>query len=166
MEPILGEIRLFSFGFTPSGWAVCNGQLLMINQNQALFSILGTTYGGNGVTTFALPDLRGRVPVHVGNGIRLGQMGGEESHVLTVNEMPAHTHHVMGSSQNATLAEAAESVWGTTSDPKFYTANQPNIPMSIQALSPTGSSQAHANMQPYNVANYCIAIQGMYPSRN
>lgn len=164
-EPFLGEIRLFSFARIPRGWMPCNGQLLAINTNQALYSLLGTLYGGNGTTTFALPDLRGRVPVHIGNGIKLGQIAGEEAHTLTINEMPAHTHQVSGSSQNATVKVASGNVWGVTTN-AFYTTNQPNVSMSPQALSTSGSSQAHPNMQPYNVINYCMAIVGIYPQRN
>jgi len=164
-EPYVGEIRLFGFGTVPRGWARCDGQVLQINTNQVLYSILGATYGGNGTSTFALPDLRGRVPVHVSSSIKLGQKDGEETHVLTTNEMPAHTHVVNGSSESATLKVATGSVWGASTN-NIYSVNQLNTNMSAQALSTSGNSQPHQNMQPYSVANYCIALVGIYPSRN
>ncbi len=164
-EPYVGEIRLFSFGRIPRGWALCDGRVLPINTNQALYSILGTTYGGDGRTTFALPDLRGRVPVHVGNGVPLGQKAGEETHVLTINEMPAHTHVVNGSSDSATVKAASGNVWGASTN-NIYSDNQLNTYMNTQALSTSGNSLPHQNMQPYSVANYCMALVGIYPSRN
>ncbi|MFJ7406770.1 MULTISPECIES: phage tail protein [unclassified Lysinibacillus] len=164
-DPFVGEIKLFSFRRVPRGWALCDGQLLSINTNQALFSLLGITYGGNGVTTFALPDLRGRVPIHVGNGVTLGQKAGQETHTLTSNEMPAHTHVVTASAESATLKVATGNVWGTTTV-NMYASNQLNTHMNAQALSPSGNSQSHQNMQPYSVANYCIALIGIYPPRN
>ncbi|KOY82056.1 phage tail protein [Lysinibacillus macroides] len=164
-EPFLGEIRLFSFGGVPRGWMRCDGQVLQINTHQALYSLVGATYGGNGVTTFALPDLRGRVPVHVGNGVTLGQKAGEEIHTLTINEMPAHNHVVNGGSESATLRAAAGHVWGATLKDTYETA-QPSTQMNMQALSTTGNSQPHQNMQPFSVVNYCIAITGIYPTRN
>ncbi|TSI05171.1 phage tail protein [Lysinibacillus sp. BW-2-10] len=163
-EPFIGEIKCFSFGKIPSGWAPCNGQLLPINQYQALYAILGTTYGGDGITTFALPDLRGRVPVHVGNGVTLGQKAGEEAHTLTVNEMPAHTHPVTASSSAANKRTPAGNVWGSPTTNVY--ATQSNTVMSMQALTTAGSSNAHPNMQPYNVANYCIALIGIFPTQN
>lgn len=164
-EQYLGEIRLFGFGTVPSGWARCDGQVLQINTNQALYSILGATYGGNGSSTFALPDLRGRVPVHVSSSITRGQKAGEEAHVLTTNEMPTHTHIVNGSSESATLKVATGNVWGKSTN-NIYSVDQPNTNMNTQALSTSGNSQPHQNMQPYSVANYCIALVGIYPSRN
>ncbi len=160
-EPFLGELKLMSFNFAPKGWAQCNGQLLPINQNQALFSLLGTTYGGNGQTTFGLPDMRGRVPIHRGSFTQ-GQTVGEESHTLTSAEMPAHNHNVSASSQNGDQAEpkilaAAANVYAT---PSNFT------PIAPGTVGNTGGSQAHENRQPYLVLNWCIALQGIFPSRN
>ncbi len=164
-EPFFGEIKLFSFGRVPKGWALCDGKQLPINTNQALYSLLGTVYGGDGVRTFALPDLRGRVPVHVGNGVTLGQKAGEETHMLTINEMPTHRHIVTASSESATLKMATGHVWATSTD-NIYSTDQLNTNMNVQALSTSGNSLPHQNMQPYSVANYCIALVGIYPSRN
>jgi microcystin-dependent protein len=163
-EPFLSEIRIMSFSFAPKGWAMCNGQLLPINQNQALFSLLGTTYGGDGRVNFALPDLRGRVPLHVGAGLTLGNKGGEQSHTVTMNEMPMHTHALQGSSSNADVVVPTGNVLATSSQ-LYGPANQ------LTTLDPTtngsvGGSQAHLNMQPYLTLTFCIALQGIFPSPN
>jgi microcystin-dependent protein len=163
-EPFLGEIRVFSFNFAPRGWALCNGQLLPINQNQALFSILGTTYGGDGRTTFALPNLQGRTPIHFGGGFVLGQNGGEESHTLSLSEMPTHTHGGLGSGNAADQQTPAGSVWAVTPS-NAYSSNL-NGSMSAAAVGPVGGSQPHQNLSPYSVLNFCIALQGIFPSRN
>lgn len=165
-EPFIGEICLFPFQFAPRGWALCNGQLLQINQNQKLFSILGTTYGGNGTTTFALPDLRGRVPVQSGKGVVLGEMAGEENHTLLVNEMPAHTHAIYGSTATASIGVAQNNTWATTPATNIYSTGNELHQMHPQALSSAGKGQPHDNMQPYTVLNYCIAVAGIYPSRS
>jgi microcystin-dependent protein len=165
-EPFLGEIRLFSGNFPPRGWALCDGSLLPINQNQALYSLLGTTYGGNGQTTFALPDLRGRVPVHPGNGVTLGQNSGEEAHTLTEAEMPLHTHTVSGSNSTGTSRNPDGGSWAITGETTLAYNQTPNVGMNRQSLSEAGGSQPHTNMQPYIVLNFCIAIEGIYPSRN
>lgn len=163
-EPFIGEIKLFSCNFAPKGWALCDGALLPINSNQALFAILGTTYGGNGTTTFALPDLRGRVPRHQGNGVTLGQAAGEEGHTLTQAEMPMHNHLAYASSQTGTTKSAEGGVWAQTDFEKYApTADQV---MSGQALSTSGGSQPHSNMQPYLALNFCIAVVGIFPSQN
>lgn len=162
--PFLGEVKIFSFPNVPQGWAQCNGQFMPINQNQALFSLLGTTYGGNGQTTFALPDLRGRVPIHRGSGFTLGVGGGQEVHTLTQNEMPAHTHFAQAASNQANTALPAGN----------YLAQALNLyhsPDSLTSLNPTvvsnyGGSQPHNNMQPFLVLNICIALIGIFPSRN
>jgi microcystin-dependent protein len=166
-EPFLSEIRLMSFNFAPKGWALCNGQLLPINQNQALFALLGTTYGGNGQTNFALPDLRGRVPVHVGAGFSLGQRGGEEAHTLNIQELPTHLHLVQAASGQATTGTPDPSLVLSTSAGSFaYAAPQNLVPMDASSLSNVGGNQPHTNMQPYLTLNFCIALQGIFPSQN
>lgn len=161
-EWFLGEIRIFAFGWVPDGWLPCNGQLLSINQNSALFALLGTTYGGDGISTFALPNLQGRAPVHVGNGVDLGQSSGEEKHTLTTQEMPQHTHQVLASSNDANEASPAKDYWATST----YTLYDfdANVALAAGAISNTGGNQPHPNMQPYLVANFCIAMQGIFPS--
>ncbi len=163
-EPFLAEVRLFSFAFAPRGWAVCNGQLLPINQNQALFSLIGNTYGGDGRTTFALPDLRGRTPVHFGNGVTLGQSAGEEGHALAVAELPMHNHQASAGT-DATAPSPSGNVWGTVAGQSFY-ANAASATMSASAIGTAGQGQPHSNMQPSLVMNFCMALQGLYPSRN
>src|SRR5688572_23350284 len=162
-EPFLSEIRIMSFNFPPKGWALCNGQLMPINQNQALFSLLGTTYGGNGQTTFALPDLRGRVPIHTGDGFTLGEAGGASAHTLTMPEMPAHTH-----TQNATTNPATTNTPGNavvlarSTGANLYGTAAANLQaMSPQAPGNAGGSQAHENRQPFLVLSFCIALQGI-----
>ena len=164
-EPFIGEIRIVSFGFAPRGWATCDGQLLPINQNQALFSLLGTTYGGNGQITFALPDLRGRAPVHVGSHTQ-GERGGEEQHTLIAAEMPTHAHDLMASSTDGDSAVAQGHVLARRRDQPYLPP-----PASLQAMragtvANVGGGQAHTNLQPYLVLNFCVALQGIFPSRN
>ena len=169
-EPFLAEIRQFGFNFPPRGWAQCNGQILPINQNQSLYSLLGTTYGGDGRTTFGLPDLRGRTPVHFGSGINQGQKGGVESHMLTTAEMPQHTHSSSASTAtgnqgsdtsptNNVLASQARRELPIYAEPTSLTALRP-------AVTNTGGGQSHENMQPFLAVNFCIALQGLFPSRN
>jgi microcystin-dependent protein len=165
--PYLSEIKLMSFNFAPKGWATCDGQLLPINQNQALFSLLGTTYGGNGQTNFALPDLRGRVPTHTGGqGHFLGERGGEQAHTLTMSEIPQHFHTASATSTSGDLFVATGNVLAA-SPAQLYapaTANLTTlIPSSVTTM---GGSQAHENMQPYLVLVFCIALQGIFPSQN
>ncbi|MCP1308603.1 phage tail protein [Paenibacillus tyrfis] len=162
-EPFLGEIRLFAFTFAPEGWAFCDGQLLPISQNQALFSLLGTTYGGNGSTTFALPDLRGRVAIHRSADFTQGQTGGEVSHTLTISELPSHTHQAIGSSDAANSVLPVNSTWALADS---LTYNQSgNSQLSPAAISSVGGNQPHNNMQPFLVLNYCIALRGIFPPR-
>lgn len=165
-EPFLSEIRIMSFGFAPQGWAMCNGQFLPINQNQALFSLLGTTYGGNGQTTFALPDLRGKTPIHTGGqiGATLGQVGGQSFHTVILSELPTHTHFAQASSNNADNVIPTDNVFGVV-------AGLYGPPTSLTTLQPAtvtnvGGSQPHENRQPFTVLNFCIALQGIFPSRN
>jgi microcystin-dependent protein len=162
--PFLAEIRIMSFNFPPKGWAFCNGQLLPINQNQALFSLLGTTYGGDGQTTFALPNLQGRVPIDVGNGFVLGEISGEETHTLIQSEMPAHTHTVVASSNAADQGSPQNNYWANESS-NAYTAS-PDSAMSPSAVTNVGGSQPHENRSPYLVLSFCIALQGIFPSQN
>jgi len=160
-EPFLSEIRIVSFNFAPKGWALCNGQFLPINQNQALFSLLGTTFGGNGQTTFALPDFRGRMPIHVGGGHSLGERGGETAQTLTLNELPQHTH----------VPRATSSVGGATgptgnafaASHGSYAASA-TASMHASAIAAVGGSQPHENMPPYLTLNFVIALQGIFPS--
>jgi microcystin-dependent protein len=163
-NPFMGEIKIISWNFPPKGWAFCNGQLLPINQNQALFSILGTTYGGNGQTTFALPDLRGRAPVHVGTGIVLGERSGETAHTLNLSELPAHTHAPVGNSQPANSGTPLGNLWAKGASSSFGAT--PNVTMSPASILATGGGQPHENMSPYLVLNFIIALQGIFPSRN
>jgi microcystin-dependent protein len=163
-EPFLSEIRLMSFVFAPKGWAPCNGQLLPINQNQALFSLLGTTFGGDGRVNFALPDLRARVPIHVGNSHTLGERGGEQAHTLSIAELPTHTHQLTGSASDADVVLPTDNVVGRSS--QVY-----GPPAQLTALDPStssvvGGSQAHLNMQPFLTLSFCIALQGIFPSPN
>lgn len=165
-EPFLGEIKLFAMTYAPKGWALCDGSLLAISQNQPLFSLLGTMYGGDGRTTFALPDLRGRTPVFYGQGITIGQAAGEENHTLTTAEMPMHTHTAYASSSTATVKTPAGNTWAApdNASANTYQAAADGV-MSEQALGQAGASLPHPNMQPYTVLNFCISLTGIYPSR-
>lgn len=161
-EPFLSEIRIMSFVFAPKGWALCNGQLLPINQNQALFSLLGTTFGGDGRVNFALPDLRGRTPIHVGSGHSLGERGGEQAHTLSISELPEHVHVAQGT--NAAGAQAAtNNVLGGTGANSYGPAANLTA-MAAGMVTNTGGSQAHLNMQPFLTLTFSIALQGIFPS--
>ena len=164
-EPFLSEIRIFSFGFAPKGWATCDGQLLPINQNQALFSLLGTTFGGNGQTTFALPDLRARAPIHVGSEHTLGERGGEQAHALSISEIPTHTHVMNASSTPGNAAIPTGTVLGS---PLNLSYRPPDALTSFapSTVANVGGSQAHLNMQPFLTLNFSIALQGIFPSPN
>lgn len=163
-EQFLGEIRVVAFNFPPKGWAFCNGQTLAINQNQALFALLGTMYGGNGITTFQLPNFQGRLPLHVGQGFQQGQNGGEETHTLTISEMPAHLHPVLASSNPASQPSPA-GAFATDTGRNVY-ATSGNAVMAQQAVAPAGQSQPHENRSPFLVLNFCIALVGIFPSQN
>lgn len=164
-EPFLSEIRMFSFVFAPRGWALCNGQLLPINQNQALFALLGTTFGGNGQVNFALPDLRARTPIHVGSGHTLGERGGEQAHTLSIGEMPTHTHALEASSATASTNTPTPSLGlASSSGSNAYGPANNLVAMAPGSVTSSGGSQAHLNMQPFLTINFAIALQGIFPS--
>lgn len=168
--PYLGEVRIVSFNFPPKGWAFCNGQLLPIPQNQALFSLLGTTYGGDGKTTFGLPNLQTRVPVCSGNGaglpgVSLGQAGGEATHTLTIPEMAGHAHAAQASQISANATNPAGSLLGSNVSFSIFSPSAPNTTLVSGTIGKAGSGQPHDNMQPYLVLNFVIALTGIFPSR-
>ena len=175
-EPYLGQILIVSFDFAPKGWAQCNGQIMPIAQNTAVFSLIGTYYGGDGFSTFALPDLRGRVPIHQGTGpglspYNVGQVGGSETVTLLLEQMPAHTHQMMGQSSLGTLTSPFSSngtgyIWAAQSRLNIYSAAVPDTAMGAQSITSAGGNLPHPNMSPYLVLNYIIALQGVFPSRN
>lgn len=166
--PYLGEIRIMSFNFPPRGWTLCNGQFLPINQNQPLFSLIGTQYGGNGQTTFALPDFKGRTPIHMSNSHTIGEKAGEESHSLTISELPTHTHQLKAKDNAVTtnVPTAVTSLGRTDPNQIYNTSGQNLVVMKNEAVSAIGGNQPHNNMQPFLVLNFCIALQGIFPSRN
>lgn len=164
--PYMSEIRMMAFNFPPKGWAFCNGQFLPINQNQALFSLLGTTYGGNGQTTFALPNLQGRVPIHTGAGFVLGQAAGQEAHSVTQSEMPAHNHAINASSLPGNTPVPGGSVLASPLNLTWSPLKDPVTTLAPGTIGNAGGSQPHTNMQPYAVLNFCIALQGVFPSQN
>lgn len=164
-EPFLAEVRMVGFNFAPRGWAFCDGQILPINQNQSLYSLLGTTYGGDGRTTFALPDLRGRTPIHVDGAHREGQKSGEETHTLSANEMPQHTHLVQATNNPATSDDPSGKVLATAATDTYGAFTSP-VNAGTGSIANAGGGQAHENMQPYLAVNFCIALQGLFPSRN
>ena len=166
-EPFLSEIRIMSFVFAPKGWALCNGQLMPINQNQALFSLLGTTFGGDGRVNFALPDQRGRTPIHVGGGHTLGERGGEQAHTISIAELPTHVHVANAANIPATTSNPSSSVMlSQSAQSNLYSAPTNLVAMAPDTLGNVGGSQAHLNMQPFLVLNFCIALQGIFPSPN
>ena len=164
-EPFLSEIRIMSFNFPPKGWALCNGQLLPINQNQALFSLLGTTYGGDGRVNFALPDLQGRVPIHEGQGHVLGEKGGEQAHTLTISEMPLHLHVANASNNAGSTNLPANNLLGNSAPNTLYGPAQNLGAMIAGTVANVGGSQPHLNMQPFLTLNFSIALQGIFPSQ-
>ena len=165
-EPFLAEIRIVGFNFAPRGWAFCDGQILPINQNQSLYSLLGTTYGGDGRTTFALPDLRGRTPVHIGNGFLLGEKSGEETHTLSAAEMPQHDHALRASADGGSTPLPTGNVLASSAPSEQYHPPTTMVPLAAGTVANVGGGQAHDNMQPYLALSFCIALQGLFPSRN
>lgn len=165
-EPFLSEIRIFSFNFAPKGWALCNGQTLPINQNQALFSLLGTMYGGNGQTTFQLPNLRGRVPVHEGDGLNLAEAAGSTAVTINQQQMPTHTHIISASKTDGNTQTPTGAILAREVGNIYRPANAGTITLNPEIITSVGGSQPHTNMMPYLVLNFCIALQGIFPSQN
>jgi microcystin-dependent protein len=169
-EPFLSEIRIMSFGFPPKGWAMCNGQLLPINQNQALFSLLGTTFGGDGRVNFALPNLQGRTPIHVGPGFTLGNSAGEQAHTTTIGELPTHAHALQASNSNADapvpFSNNQGNVVAASPSALYDPSSHPLTTMNTGSVTNAGGNQPHLNMQPFLALNFCIALQGIFPSPN
>ena len=163
-QPYVGEIRMFAGNYAPSGWLFCEGQLLPIAENETLFQLIGTSYGGNGQTTFALPDLRGRLPVHQGNGVAVAQAGGAEQVTLTAQQMPAHAHAAHGSAQDATQAAAGGHALARTKAINLYHVAAPNAAMAPAAIAAAGGGQAHTNVQPYLCVHFIISLFGIFPS--
>jgi microcystin-dependent protein len=164
--PFLGEIKIISWNYAPKGWAFCNGQLLPINQNQPLFSLLGTMYGGNGQTNFALPDFRGKIPMHIGSGHTQGEVGGEYAHTVTLSEMPTHTHFLQGTNNVGTDPNPSANVILSKSVANSFGPATNLVAMNANSVGNVGGSQPHENKQPYLVLNFVIALQGIFPSRN
>ena len=170
-EPFIGEIMMVGYTFCPRSWAEANGQLLSISSNTALFSLYGTTFGGDGQTTFALPDLRGRVPINTGQGAglsnrALGQQGGSETNTLTANQLPPHSHSLNGTTAAANAVDPSGNILANTGRSDTYTSSAPNAQMNSGAIGATGGGQAVNNMQPFLTIRYCVALNGVYPSRN
>jgi microcystin-dependent protein len=162
-QPYVGEIRMFAGNFAPAGWLFCEGQLLPISENETLFQLIGTTYGGDGVSTFALPDLRGRVPLHQGNGFILAETGGVEQVTLTASQIPAHNHALAASTSVATLSNPSNSLTGQAAT-KIYRVGNPSVTLNPASVSPVGGSQPHTNFQPYLCVNFIISLFGIFPS--
>jgi microcystin-dependent protein len=169
-QPFVGEIAIVGFNFEPNGWAFCDGRLMAISQDDALFALIGTTYGGDGQTTFALPDLRGRVPIHQGsNGFGsfvMGQTGGEETVTLTINQIPIHEHTISGQSGLGSTAIPTGGVWASQSQLNVYSSASADTPMNPASISTAGGSQPHDNRSPFLTVNYIISLFGIFPSQN
>jgi microcystin-dependent protein len=163
-QPYVGEIRMFAGNFAPAGWMFCEGQLLPISENETLFQLIGTTYGGDGESTFALPDLRGRIPIHQGNGFILAETGGAEEITLTVQQIPAHSHPLLGANIIANDANPVSNVLAESSVVSMYQAAAANAPMAAQSVGPVGGSQPHTNFQPYLCVDFIISLFGIFPS--
>lgn len=163
-QPYVGEIRMFAGNFAPAGWMFCEGQLLPISENETLFNLIGTTYGGDGQSTFALPDLRGRLPLHMGNSLILAETGGAEEITLTVSQIPAHSHPLLASSSSATLATPVNNLLAESVNISLYIEDQTSSNMNAASVSPVGGSQPHTNFQPYLCVNFIISLFGIFPS--
>jgi microcystin-dependent protein len=164
-DAYLGEIRMFGGNYAPVGWAVCDGSVVSISQNEALYSLLGTTYGGDGVTTFAVPDLRGRAPMHQAGGYPLGQKGGTESVTLLTNNLASHAHTPMAQSANGTASSPSGTVWAGNSDYACFATQNPSAAFNPGTIGPSGGNQPHENMMPFTTINFIIAVEGIYPSQ-
>ena len=165
-QPFVGEIRMFGGNFAPAGWAFCDGRLIPISENDVLFQLIGTTYGGDGESTFALPNLQSRVPMHAASGFVVGQQGGEEQVTLTVNQIPAHGHALNADENSGTQLSATGNILAQTQNPMMYRAISPTLAMNGSSVLPAGGSQPHDNMAPYLVITFCVALLGVFPSRN
>jgi microcystin-dependent protein len=163
-SPFIGEIRMFAGNFAPAGWAFCDGQLMPISENDALFNLIGTTYGGDGQETFALPDLRGRIPIHAGNGYNQGETGGVETVTLALTQIPAHTHPLLAAAALAADANPAGKVPAQTRITDLYVADVPSAVMSANAITAVGGSQPHENMMPFECISFIISLFGIFPS--
>jgi microcystin-dependent protein len=163
-QPYVGEIKMFAGNFAPAGWMFCEGQLLPISEYETLFNLIGTTYGGDGESTFALPDLRGRIPIHQGNGFTLAETGGVEEVTLTVNQLPAHNHAVQADSQSGTSATPVGNVWANSAGASAFSSESGGPLMAAGAVRPTGGSQPHTNFQPYLCVDFIISLFGIFPS--
>lgn len=163
-QPYVGEIRMFAGNFAPAGWMFCEGQLLPISENETLFQLIGTTYGGDGQSTFALPDLRGRIPIHQGNGFILAETGGAEEITLTVQQIPAHSHPLLASTNISTQTSPSNAVVAQSSAADLYIEDTPSVNLAANAISPVGGSQPHTNFQPYLCVDYIISLFGIFPS--
>lgn len=163
-QPYVGEIRMFGGNFAPAGWMFCDGQLLPISENETLFQLIGTTYGGDGQSTFALPDLRGRLPIHQGNGFVLAETGGAEQITLTTNQIPNHGHALAASANGATASNPANAVPGQSPSISLYELDVPNTNLNAAAIASVGGSQPHTNFQPYLCVNFIISLFGIFPS--
>src|SRR5882672_5306637 len=164
-QPYVGEIRMFGGNFAPAGWAMCNGQLMPISENETLFNLIGTTYGGDGQETFALPNLQSRVPIHVGPGFALGQSGGTESVTLTTNQIPAHSHVPQAFATSGNQNSPANGVWALSSSGSLYGDTAPSVTMAAAALGSSGGSQPHDNMIPFLAVNFILSLFGVFPSQ-
>ena len=163
-QPYVGEIRMFAGNFAPAGWMFCEGQLLPISENETLFQLIGTTYGGDGQSTFALPDLRGRVPIHQGSGFILAETGGVEEVTLTVNQIPSHTHPLLGAAVNGSAVNPSNALLATSTVVTPYAVEDADAQMAANAISPVGGSQPHTNFQPYLCVDFIISLFGLFPS--